>query len=500
MVRPEMRDEAGEIVSPKLIQPNTQDPLSALSFIENLQYLSGDGSAKAAKADKKAAAIDGPREGAIFVMCDLAPRVSLQGPEEMVMTRHLRELAHTFRGMAINIILLGAVWPEIPELEKDLLRLDLPLPQDGEIDAMVQAQVAPLAAQGSVTVDTSEETRNGVVDAFLGLTEGEITSVLRTVLIRKRALTAESIPTIVDEKRAVIGKTGCLTYTHPERIENLGGYLWVHQLLDEAADSMSPKARAYGVRPRKGYLFVGPPGCGKDLIKRCTASRLNRPLLDMDMGSVMGDAGGIVGSGAVTIKKALGIAATVRGVLGISEFEKATGGLASSAKTDGGETARTIAYLLNWLQDQTDVFVVATANDVRQLPGELLREGRIEIKFIDKPDAMDRMKIFEVHLRKRGRLPEEFDLVRLADEADLFVGAEIEAVVDRGLLRAYRDGARPLTTDDLLAQIPKIVPVFAMKRDDLAEQQAWVKDVLGIDLARTAEDATVAHMLNGIEL
>jgi hypothetical protein len=47
---------------------------------------------------------------------------------------------------------------------------------------------------------------------------------------------------------------------------------------------------------------------------------------------------------ASAIKRALSIATTPKSILGISEFEKAVGGLDSSAKTDGGETARTIAY------------------------------------------------------------------------------------------------------------------------------------------------------------
>jgi hypothetical protein len=62
----------------------------------------------------------------------------------------------------------------------------------------------------------------------------------------------------------------------------------------------------------------------------------------------MGEGGGIIGSGAMAIRRALSIAETLSCVLGISEFEKAVGGLASSNRTDGGETARTIGFLLNW--------------------------------------------------------------------------------------------------------------------------------------------------------
>jgi hypothetical protein len=62
---------------------------------------------------------------------------------------------------------------------------------------------------------------------------------------------------------------------------------------------------------------------------------LGKSLLDLDFGSVMGEGGGVIGSSAMTIKRALSIATALKGLLGISEFEKAVGGLESSARTDG---------------------------------------------------------------------------------------------------------------------------------------------------------------------
>jgi hypothetical protein len=50
----------------------------------------------------------------------------------------------------------------------------------------------------------------------------------------------------------------------------------------------------------------------------------------------------------------INIAGTIKGILGISEFEKAVSGMKSSNKTDDGETARTISYLLNWMQDNKE--------------------------------------------------------------------------------------------------------------------------------------------------
>ena len=113
----------------------------------------------------------------------------------------------------------------------------------------------------------------------------------------------------------------------------------------------------------------------------------------------------------------------------------ASTGLQSSARSDAGETARTIGALLNWMAEQQEVFVFATANDVRQLAPEQIRQGRFsQVVFVDLPTPEDRADIFRVHLSKRGRDPEAFDLEELAQAAEGFSGAEVEAAVKGALL------------------------------------------------------------------
>ena len=195
----------------------------------------------------------------------------------------------------------------------------------------------------------------------------------------------------------------------------------------------------------------------------------------------MGEGGGVIGSSAITIKRALSIATTLKGILGISEFEKAVGGLESSAKTDGGETARTIAYLLNWMQEQSDVFVIGTANDVRGLAAEQTRQGRFShIVFVDLPTVADRREIFAVHLRKRERDPAVFDLDELASVTEGFSGAEIEAAVKAGLLRAFMDGEREVATADIVQRAQSIQPTSLIKREQVESLRHWAKDHMAI--------------------
>lgn len=421
----------------------------------------------------------------LYILCDYGPYLAPFGQEEPQLVRRLRELAWEIKSRPVTVLLVGASFPEIPGLEKEVKRIDLPLPDEREVAKLLAVQLERLADNPDVRLDVDERTREQLGQALLGLTESEIENALAKAAITHRGVGPEALPLILDEKRSVIRQSGSLTYSHPEPADNLGGYANLRRLLEEAAVTFTPAARSYGVEPMKGLLLVGLPGTGKDLAKKIAASILGRPLLDLDFGAVMGEGGGVIGSAAMSVKRALAIATTLKGILGISEFEKAVGGLQSSNRSDGGETARTIAHLLNWMQEQQDVFVFGTANDVRQLAPEQIRQGRFgQVVFVDLPTPEDRADIFRVHLAKRGRDPQAFDLQQLAEGSEGFSGAEIEAAVKGSLLDAFMDGARAVATADVLRRAKSIRPTSEVKREEIEELRRWAKEHLAIDAVR----------------
>jgi AAA+ superfamily predicted ATPase len=453
-----LRQTVGREVSEiggKLI-PDTQDPISVLEYI--------------AQQDK-----------GLFVLCDYGPYLAPYGQPDPLLVRRLRELAWEIKTRHVTVLFVEQNFPDLPALEKEVKTLELPLPDEREVTIMLDVQMQELEGKG-VPVAVDERAREQLVQALLGLTETDIENVLAKAIISGGGLSAAALPVVLDEKQSVIKGTGALTYTHPEPADNLGGYLNLRRILTEAAATFTPAARAFGVEPLKGLLMVGLPGCGKDLTKKIASSVLGKSLLDLDFGSVIGEGGGIIGSSAMTIKRALSIATTLKGILGISEFEKAVGGLESSSRTDGGETARTIAYLLNWMQEQSEVFVIGTANDVRGLAAEQTRQGRFShIVLVDLPNEEDRRAIAAVHLRKRNRDPAAFDLDAIAAATKEFSGAEIEAAVKAGLLHAFMDGGREVETRDIIARARDIKPTSVVKREQVESLREWAKTHMALD-------------------
>ncbi len=139
------------------------------------------------------------------------------------------------------------------------------------------------------------------------------------------------------------------------------------------------------------------------------------------------------------------------------------------------------------MQEQKDVFVIGTANDVRQLAPEQIRQGRFShIVFVDLPTPQDRREIFAVHINKRDRDVSNFDLGELADATTGFSGAEIESAVKAGLLHAFMDGEREVTTGDIVRRARQIQPTSVMKREQIESLRSWAREHMAIDAGGTS--------------
>jgi SpoVK/Ycf46/Vps4 family AAA+-type ATPase len=158
----------------------------------------------------------------------------------------------------------------------------------------------------------------------------------------------------------------------------------------------------------------------------------------------------------------------------VDEIDKAFAGSQGSGATDGGTTARVFGTFLTWLSEKTaPVFVVATANDISQLPPELMRKGRLdEIFFVDLPVEEERAAIFKIHLSRRNRPPEKFDLTALVAQSNNFSGAEIEQAIISALFDAFSVQAE-LTTAHVLEALRQTVPLSKTMDEQISRLRAW---------------------------
>jgi len=405
-------------------------------------------------------------ERALFVLHDFHPWL-----EDPINVRLLRDAARHLKQSYKTLIIVSPVLLIPPELEKEITVVDVPFPDAKELHDLLAQMARPLEADRKLKIEAGEDLEERVVQAALGLTESEAANVFAKVMVEDRVLNDDDIPRILDEKRQIIRKTGLLEYyQRTEDLTSVGGLEALKVWLSSRDGAFSERAREFGLPEPKGLLLLGVQGCGKSLAAKAIASAWRLPLLRLDVGAVMN---AYVGSSEENMRKAIRISESLAPcILWLDEIEKGFSGLGGNQ--DGGTTARVFATFLTWMQEKTKpVFVIATANSIERLPPEMLRKGRFdEIFFVDLPSAEERREIFAIHLSRRNRFPEQFDLERLAETSAGMSGAEIEAAVIEALWHAFPEN-REVLQDDLLQAIQSSVPLSRTMSESIEALRSW---------------------------
>jgi len=253
----------------------------------------------------------------------------------------------------------------------------------------------------------------------------------------------------------------------------VGGLAGLRHWLDQERPFLTADLSERQMRPPRGVLLVGVPGCGKSLSAKAVAQEWDLPLYRLDMASILGK---WVGESEGRLREALSTADHVAPcVLWIDEIEKA---LAGGGTDSTGVTSRLIGQFLFWLQEsQGRVYVVATANEVRTLPSELLRTGRFDaLFFVDLPTPAEREEIIKIYLGRYVRTPITQSLIsELVAMSEGFAGSDIDAAclqAGRAEVRASAD-LEDQTIRDLFAGT---VPLSQTNPERIEEIRQWGRE------------------------
>lgn len=342
-----------------------------------------------------------------------------------------------------TVIIVSSVLKVPQELEKYVSYLEIPFPEDDEINQLIDEHV-----EVNCYDNFKDEDRKKLMPSLKGMTSFEIDRMLDMAMSSNGSLSAEDTEMILQQKKAMVKKSGLLELIDtPASLEDIGGLDALKDYLRNKSKVITdlPKAQEFGVSIPKGVFIVGMPGCGKSLCAKASAALFNTPLLKLDMGSMMGK---YVGESEGNLRKAIKIAeAAAPCVLWIDEIEKAFSGV-------GGNNdimTRMFGYFLSWMQEkQTSVYVIATANNADNLPPELKRKGRFdEIFCVNLPDKEERKDIFKIHLEKKKKSLDDASLNSICQITDGFNGADIESVVNEAVEECFLSGVRELSKNVL---------------------------------------------------
>jgi hypothetical protein len=351
----------------------------------------------------------------------------------------------------------------------------VPPPSYDDYRMLVERVIRENSARMPVAVDLTPQDRTRLIQNLMGLSLSEAEKIVTRQIIEDGALRATDIEGVIDAKRQAVQQDGLLEY-HPAEapLSNVAGMRGLKEWLARRRTVIADPQRAssMGLEFPKGVLLLGVPGCGKSLCAKAIACEWGLPLLKLDPANLYDK---YVGDSEKNFKRAMQTAERMAPVvLWIDELEKAFA--AGNNASDGGLSRRVFGTFLSWLQDRRgSVFVVATSNDVSQLPPEFIRKGRFdEVFFVDLPKGDARRDVFAIHLAKRRQEPSRFGLDSLAQAADGFSGAEIEQCVAGALYAAFSANT-PLTDELMLDEIRRTRPLSQTMPERVDGLREWAR-------------------------
>ncbi len=393
--------------------------------------------------------------------------------------RKLRSVAQRLKFTPKSILVTTPNGTVPPELRDDAVFVDLPLPGTSELSAVL----AELARTPGVRNELTPPERERLVDAALGLRLGQAQRAFATAIVRDGVLDQQDIALVIQEKQQAVRETeGLEFFGSLETPDDVGGLEHLKEWLRLRERAFTHEARDYGLAAPKGIALIGIPGTGKSLSAKMVAGLWRMPLMRLDVGALFGS---LVGESEERVRRTLRMAETVAPcVLWIDEMEKAL----AHGDQDSGTSTRVFGTILTWMQEKTaPCFVVATANNIAMLPPELLRKGRFdEIFFLDLPTADERREILRVHIKKRGRKPEAFDVDDLAKKSEGYVGSEIEQAILDAMYLGF-DAGREFTSEDVLAALGRQVPLSVSQREVIDALRSWLRDGRARSASRSKE-------------
>ena len=410
--------------------------------------------------------IDKTPQNGIYVMLDAQPYF-----EDPVNVRLIKEIAQEYYKTARTLVFI-AQDIEIPaDLQRMSARFCLPLPDSQEIRELIREEAQLWQRDGGGAIKGQQQTLELLVQHLCGMCQDDARRLIRQMIRDDNAITLDDIQRVLRFKRESLGQGGLLDFEIDSgSFADVGGLKSLKRWLELRRPALTGDAARLGVEVPKGVLLLGVQGAGKSLAAKAIAGVWGLPLMRLDF-AVLYDK--FQGETERKLRLSLHQAeAMAPCVLWIDEIEK---GLASdSGLSDGGVSRRILGTLLTWMAERTShVFLVATSNDVSQLPPELLRKGRVdEIFFVDLPDQAVREEIFAIHLKKRKLDPAQFDLRQLAQSTDGFSGAEIEQAVVAAIYEALAE-KKPLATAHVLAEIGRTRPLSVVMAEKEAALRAW---------------------------
>jgi ATP-dependent 26S proteasome regulatory subunit len=392
--------------------------------------------------------------------------------------RTIRDMVPHLKRTPAMLIFAGPGMKIPPELEREVVQLHLPMP-DEEESVQILRDAIPKADFKAL----DETKKLALVNAGAGLNFHELECAYALA-----ASQGELSPRNVWVNKARVVSTSELQFVeNTKSLDHIGGLEILKEWITRRAKAYTPSAREYGLPAPLGCVLLGPPGTGKSEFAKAVGEVLDAPEMRFSVGNCMRPH---VGESERLIREVMERCDSFnKVVLWIDEFEKAFAAASTSGQSDSGLFKRMFGEFLTWLSERRDkgsqVFVVATCNAVKDLDSALTRAGRFDvIWYIDLPTTVERRAIAKIHTSRFPSVDvDDKGLDSIAQASRGYSGAEIAQAIYDGMFVAFDDGERPTTAQDILDCLKELKPSSELYAEELREMERWKKRTKAASLA-----------------
>jgi len=448
---------------------NAYRPLLRWSITDGLQRLDLDleSQQQAAEPSDVLRQIRSADSPCIYALLDFHPFLT-----DPVNVRLLKDIAIGASRTGVCVLLISHDIELPPEVKTFTAQFEMKLPGPEQRKAAVQDLIHEYSEQHPQRqVEVDPKALELLVRNLAGLTLADTQRLARNAIHQDGAISTNDIPGVMEAKYELLNRDGVLTYEYDTAgFSDVAGFRSLKVWLSQRKLAFAEK-RPAGLDPPKGVLLIGVQGCGKSLAAKAAAGVFGLPLLRLDFGALYNKFHGETERNLRTSLKTAEVMSPC--VLWVDEIEK---GLATGSD-ESGTSKRVLGTFLTWMAErQSQVLVVATANDISALPPELVRKGRFdEIFFVDLPSPTARADILSIHLLKRGLSPADFALPALVELTEGFSGAEIEQGIVSALYAAHAIRQEPSRVH-LAAEFQKTRPLSVVMAERVEALRQWARD------------------------
>ncbi|CAI0374838.1 unnamed protein product [Linum tenue] len=281
--------------------------------------------------------------------------------------------------------------------------------------------------------------------------------------------------------------------------EDIGGLQDLKKKLQQAVEWPIIHQSAFsrmGISPKRGVLLHGPPGCSKTTLAKAAANAAQASFFSLSGAELFSM---YVGEGEALLRSTFQRARVAApSIIFFDEADVVAGKRGDSSSNSSTVAERLLSTLLtemDGLEQAKGILVLAATNRPHAIDAALMRPGRFDlVLYVPPPDKEARLEILNVHTRNMA-IDDDVDLRTIAENTELFTGAELEGLCREAGIVALRENISTgvVCNHHFQTALSSLKP--ALTRADIEEYSSFMK--MASPLGGTGSAAVVVDNSTG---